>query len=103
MKRPLSMKEQLDEAVKDGMTEDAFKAIRAELGHAREKWGDAFDDKNTANDWIAYIVHYAGRAVTLPWNPVACRAMLVKVAGLCVSAIIQIDINHGALPKRHYD
>lgn len=101
--QPRSFKEMLDDAVRDGVTEEVLKAVRVELDHAREKWGNAFDDKNTANDWIAYIVHYAGRAVTLPWNPQACRAMLVKVAGLCISAIIQIDIKHGDLPKRHYD
>ena len=80
-----------------------FQDIRDELGRARKTWGNKFDGKNTANDWLAYIVHYAGRAVTMPWNPLLFRESLIKVAGLCVSAIEQIDAKVGRLPKRHYD
>lgn len=77
--------------------------MRAERDYQRAKWGDAFDARNTPNDWIAYIAQYAGKAVTLPWDAVTFRTMLVKVATLCAAACEQLDRTGGQLPKRHYD
>ena len=78
--------------------------IRNERAYQIKQWGDDFDKKNTANDWIAYIVKYTARAVTMPWDPRAFRAGLIKVATLCVAAIEQLDENNGdLLAKRHYD
>lgn len=81
---------------------EVFTEIENEMNYA-DKWGKVFDDKNTPNDWIAYITKYAGQAVTLPWNADTFRAQLIKTAGLCISAVEALDRNNNELAKRHYD
>ena len=44
---------------------DVYKLIDAEREY-QSKWPSEFDDKNTPNDWIAYIAIYLGKAVTFP-------------------------------------
>ena len=83
--------------------DDVLKDIRCEREYQEEIWGDDFDSKNTPNDWIAYIMSYAGRAVTMPWKPEQFRTFLVKVATICVAAIEWHDKTGGNMPKRHYD
>jgi hypothetical protein len=86
---------------------EATKKILEEVLKEREyqetRWGDAFDSKNTANDWVAYITAYAGKAVTLPWDSKQFRTQLLKVAAICVAAVERLDSRNGELPKRHYD
>ena len=77
--------------------------VKAERDYQLKKWGDEFDRKNTPNDWIAYIVSYTGKAVTLPWNKETFKTMLVKVAALCAAAYEWCDRTDGNMPKRHYD
>lgn len=77
--------------------------IRKEREYQQGRWGDKFDSKNTANDWVAYIAKYVGQAVTLPWDATRFRQQLIKVAILCVAAIEWVDRTNGELPKRHYD
>lgn len=77
--------------------------IMRERAYQQERWGDEFDSKNTANDWLAYIGGYLGRALTMPWNPAQFRVGLVKVATLCVAAIEWCDRTGGEMPPRHYD
>lgn len=83
--------------------EEIAQEILAERQYQQKKWGDSFDEKNTANDWMAYILAYAGKAVTLPWDGKTYRAMLVKTAALCFAAIEWFDRTNGSPPKRHYD
>jgi hypothetical protein len=77
--------------------------VRLERQYQQSKWGDEFDKKNTANDWIAYIAGYLGKAVTMPWNAETFRTALVKVATLCAAAAEWCDRTNGNMPKRHYD
>lgn len=77
--------------------------IREERAYQRGRWGDEHDAKSTPNDWLAYIVYYAGKAVTLPWSPITFRKSLVKVAALCCAAIEWCDRTDGHMAKRHYD
>lgn len=79
--------------------ESIFVAISAERDYQDSKWGSAFDDKNTPNDWVAYIASYLGRAVTIPWNANIFREGLLKVAALCVAALERGD----EFAPRHYD
>lgn len=83
--------------------EQIFQEIKDERDYQNKKWGTEFDSKNTPNDWICYIVQYAGKSVTLPWNYEMFRKMLVKTASLCVAAIEWCDKTNGNMPKRHYD
>ena len=70
---------------------------------AKPKWDENFDDKNTANDWIAYIAHYASKGCTLPFDSPTFRKAMVVTAGLAISAIETYDRNNGNMAKRHYD
>jgi len=73
-------------------------AITAERDHQDEKWGTEFDDKNTPNDWIAYLTMYVGRAVTMPWNRMQFRIAVLKVAAICFAILEREDY-----APRHYD
>lgn len=77
--------------------------VYTERHYQETKWGSKFDKKNTANDWVYYIACYLGKAVTLPWDHVTFRKMLVKTAALCFAAIEWCDRTKGKMPKRHYD
>lgn len=76
--------------------------IEQERKYQDGKWGTTFDDKNTANDWVAYISNYLGKSVTLPWDEEIFHCNMVKVAALAVAALESLDRNNG-MPPRHYD
>lgn len=78
-----------------------FDEVATELNTNAAVWGDEFDDKNTANDWVAYIAKYTGQAVTLPFDRERFEEQMKKVAGLAVSAIAAS--RRGGPAKRHYD
>ena len=78
--------------------EDFFQVIKEEREYQNSKWGEEFDKFNTANDWIAYIVNYTGKAVTLPWDEEQFLIALQKVAALCAAAWTR-----DSFPPRHYD
>jgi len=77
---------------------EIYKAIDAERTYQDKKWGAEFDHLNNANDWVAYIAIYLGKAVTFPWNKEAFRTAILKVAALAV-AILERD----SYAPRHYD
>lgn len=78
--------------------QEIFQAIEAERNYQNGKWGADFDNKNTPNDWVAYIAKYLGNAVTLPWNKAAFRTAILKVATLCVAVLEREEY-----APRHYD
>lgn len=78
--------------------EDVFTLIDNERKYQQAKWGNEFDDKNTPNDWVAYIAIYLGKAVTLPWNREAFRTAILKVAALAVAILEREEY-----AARHYD
>lgn len=80
-----------------------FADIEKERAYQDEKWGTQFDDRNTINDWAAYITLYLGeRATKMGRTPAEQREGLVKVATLAIAAIETFDRNQG-FPPRHYD
>ena len=54
-------------------------------------WGIAFDDSNTAFDWVAYITKFAGKSLTRPFSWTGFRECMIKVAALAVAAIEACD------------
>lgn len=72
-----------------------------ELVYAAEKWGDTFDSKNNLNDWLTYIMIYAGRAGEMNRSRDSQRENLIKVIGLAMNTVKWLD--SGKMPKRHYD
>lgn len=79
-----------------------FAAIEAERQYQDGIFGTQFDDKNTVNDWVAYISAYAGRAGAFTSDPEDQRKAMVKVAALAVAALEALDRN-GQFAPRHFD
>lgn len=69
-------------------------------------WGNDFDDKNTANDWHAYVSHYLGNATYSgrheEYSSEKFRENMKKAATICIAAIEAIDRNGDCAP-RHYE
>lgn len=63
-------------------------------------WGDEFDQKNTANDWHAYVAHYLTLAMRSSAQDYVVN--MVKACGLCQAAVLMIDL-HGSCAPRHYE
>ena len=68
-----------------------------------EKWGQAFDDKNTLNDWTTYICIYAGEAAKMDRkdDPDEIYAKLIKSANLALTAAKRVRTQ--TIAKRHCD
>lgn len=80
--------------------------VRSEIEYAFSRWGLDFDDKNTANDWVAYIGIYAAAAVKMngidvPFDQEQFISNMRKVASIAVGAILATERGGPAL--RHYD
>jgi len=81
---------------------EIFKQIEKEREYQDCKWGEEFDNKNTLNDWGAYIGVYLGRATDMSASKEAQRSNMVKVAALSVAALEAFDRN-GQFAPRHYE
>jgi len=79
-----------------------MRKIREEVAAQAEIYGDGFDERNTSNDWVSYICRYACRAANVRTTAEDQRGALIKVAALCVSAMLVLERNEGFAPK-HYD
>jgi hypothetical protein len=76
--------------------------VEAERTYQDSKWGHAFDDNNTVNDWAAYANIYLSNATTMKATTAEQRAGVLKAATLLVAAVESFDRNSG-FPARHYD
>ena len=87
--------------------EDILKEIDDERARQDTHWGNEFDDKNTPNDWVSYIVRYVAEGAysgrSNQYTPERFRGHLIKAAALCVAAIETMDRRGGDLAARHYD
>jgi len=85
---------------------DAVIGIVNEVKRQLELWGTDFDDKNTANDWAAYIIAYIGKATYTGrdevYSPEKFITNMKKAASLCLSAIFAVKRNGDCAP-RHYE
>lgn len=74
--------------------------IIKERHRQNELWGTKFDQRNTPNDWHAYISHYVATADRE--NKEQFKVNMMKAAALAQAAIFIVDVfGHPAL--RHYD
>jgi hypothetical protein len=80
-----------------------FEEIDEEQEYAIQCWGEKFDEKNTLNDWAAYITKYVGNAIDFSNvdNPEMQKIKLVKAANLAINAAAHIEAKKVA--PRHYD
>lgn len=76
--------------------------VSDERDYQDKKWGIAFDDKNTINDWGTYINHYVTNATRMDAGNGEQYKALIKVAALAVAALETLE-RLGTLPPRHYD
>jgi hypothetical protein len=78
--------------------------VRFERSYQDSKWGTAFDDKNTTNDWVTYINAYATKAANVgkDLDVEVFRTSMIKVAALAAAAYEAVVRNDGPAP-RHYD
>lgn len=76
---------------------DVYGLIDGERLYQDQKWGQENDNKNSPNDWIAYITAYAGKAYSFPFNEAQFRQYLVKVAALAVAALEQEEFAPNSL------
>lgn len=83
--------------------EKILEDIRKEREYQIGRWGNDFDDKNTANDWVTYITMYASAGARMDASSAKFRTAMVKVATLAVAALEAIDRNSGKTAPRHYD
>lgn len=82
--------------------EGIFEEIVKEREYQETKWGTDFDDKNTVNDWAAYIASYTSKATLIGAAKSEQRTALLKVASLAVAALQTFDRN-GGFAGRHFD
>lgn len=82
---------------------EEVEAVSREVEYAENKWGTAFDDKNTLNDWVAYITMYASDAARMDImdDQDAQYRMMIKAAGLALNCAGRIRENQ--ISGRHYD
>lgn len=72
------------------MRQQIFSEVEAERQYQENKWGNAFDDKNSPYNWSAYIGQYSTRNLIgdpAKVDPAKFRADMVKVAAIAVAAI----------------
>lgn len=79
-----------------------YKEIQDERAYQDGKFGVAFDDENTINDWGTYINIYLAKATAMATPNSEQRKQMVKVAALAVAALQTFDRN-GGFSSRHYD
>lgn len=95
----------IPEAVKKAVAQ-VIESADEDLLRAIDLWGIDFDDKNTANDWVAFITYYASTGAYSgrqeKYTPENFRKCLSKAAGLCLAAMLAIDRNGNCAP-RHYE
>ncbi len=77
--------------------------VKKERDYQDFKWGHAFDDKNTVNDWATYAGIYLSNATTMKANPTEQRAGILKAATLLIAALEAYERNDSSFPLRHYD
>lgn len=81
---------------------DIFQEIKKERERQKKLWGDKPDDRNTRNDWVAYICYYVSRGAyngkDNEFKTSVFRTCLIKAAAICIAAVEAIDRN-GTLPE----
>ena len=75
--------------------------IELEMDRANNMWGKDFDDKNTLNDWIAFINYYLSKAVAMGISKEDREKYMRKACGLAINTFIRVRTN--SLAPRHYE
>jgi len=81
---------------------NVYEELKAEREYQDGKWGHAFDDNNTLNDWMQYINIHGSKAAAVGNSKEEQRKQMIKVTALGIAALETFDRNGGFAP-RHYD
>lgn len=78
--------------------------IMLERERQTARWGNAFDDRNSPNDWVAYITEYAGKAAASSnsFDKPNFKRCMIQIAALATAAVEALERNNG-MPSRHFD
>jgi hypothetical protein len=77
--------------------------LRRRYQDQKSKWGHAFDDKNTPNDWVSFIANYAVKGCTFRVTADEFREAMVDVAAIALAAVEALERRSNTLARRHYD
>jgi hypothetical protein len=77
--------------------------LRRAYQDQKAKWGHAFDDRNTPNDWVSFIVNYAVKGCTFRVTVAEFQEAMVDVAAIALAAVEAVERRGNTLAKRHYD
>lgn len=83
------------------MDSEEIDAVARERAYALEKWGEAFDNANTLNDWVTYSTMYATDASRMGHATTHQYGLLIKAAGLLLNAAERVRTSRVA--PRHYE
>ena len=90
----------------EAMINHILAKVQEEVVRQLVLWGNEFDDKNTANDWVSFCTHYLSEASYVgrknEYTPEKFIENMTKVAGLAVSAIAAV-LRNGDCAPRHYE
>lgn len=87
---------------KEELFEQVLINLRSERSYQEARWGQQFDDRNTANDWAAYIGRYVADATHFDTTPDRFQEAMLKVATLALTAV-ETSLRNGGPADRHYD
>lgn len=78
-----------------------FHDIVAERNHQQERWGDTFDDGNSAADWQQFINNQFTRGFSYTGDlQEDQRKALINAAAIAVAAVEAFDRNDGLFVRR---
>ena len=92
--------DKIDLQIQDTILDAIITEIKGERARQESLWGAVFDDKNTLDNWIAFITAYCGKAWSAG-SPKKVRYRLLQVAAIAVAACEAYDRNDG-FPPSHY-
>lgn len=86
-----------------------YEEVQKERLYQQARYGnDADDEKNTPNDFVAYISHHATRWFNGGFAPYSkgtiadFRKQMIKVAALAIAAVESIDRQSAVYPNRPF-
>lgn len=82
------------------MRQKIFNMIDSEREYQDSKWGPAFDEKNTINDWATFVTRFANRASEAT-SQEEFEIEMLKAASVAVAAIE--TVRRSGVAARHYD
>jgi len=88
---------------KEEVRQRIFEAMNDERNYQDERWGSEFDDKNTINDWAAYVNNYMSNATIIGATHEEQKTAFLKAGTLLLAVLERYYDEELTLAPRHYD